>query len=108
MASDRVNEPGGYDMKKAATKKSKKRPIRQQQIIVFRDGAGNYYEVPRARLEASRVSDARKKKVAAALEDAPIIYRYIPGTAIPGSIAAHKFVGSRQLQYVGFYLSPTK
>jgi len=89
-------QKGGQDMKK-------------QQIIVLMDGAGNYYELPRATLERSRVSDRRKKKVVAALVvgDHPE-HIYIKGSAIPGSIAAAKFVGARQLHYVGFYLSSTK
>jgi hypothetical protein len=95
-------------MKKPATKRPKKRPIKRQQIIVLMDGAGNYYELPRATLERSRVSERRKKKVAAALEDVPGEFTYIKASAIPGSIAAPKFVGGRQLHYAGFYLSSTK
>jgi hypothetical protein len=99
-------------MKKAATKRSKKPPIRRQQIIVFVDGAGNYYELARAMLERSRVSDSRKKKVAAALEDVQVRYTYIKGSAIPGSVAAPKFVGGLmgglELQCAGFYVRSTK
>jgi hypothetical protein len=95
-------------MKKPARKKSKKPPIKQQQIIVFMDGNGNYYEIPRATLERSRVSESRKKKVAATLEDVPSEFWYIGGPAIPGSVAAPKFDGGRQLHYAGFYLKSTK
>ena len=56
-------------MKKPATKSSKKRPSKRRQIIVLVDGAENYYELPRAVLERSRVSDRRKAEVTAALEE---------------------------------------
>jgi hypothetical protein len=96
-------------MKKPATKSSKKRPSKRRQIIVLVDGAGNYYELPRAMLERSRVSDRRKAKVAAALEDVPAEFEYIGNANIPGGIAhAPKFLGGRQLHYAGFYLSSTK
>jgi hypothetical protein len=87
-------------MKKPARKRpSKPRP--KKQMIVLVDSAGNYYEFPRATLERCRVSDRRKKEVEAAFE--PILQRwsYIPGTAIPGSVAAPSFV---ELRYAGFYL----
>lgn len=95
-------------MKKAATKRSKKRPIKQQQIIVLMDGAGNYYEIPRATLEEGRVSDDRKKKVAAALDNVEIVIKYIKGPSVPGSIAAPEYVKGMLLHYAGFYLSSTK
>ena len=95
-------------MKKKTRSSSKKRPVKHQQIIVLVDGAGNYYEIPRAKLEISRVSERRKKKVAEALEKPGSSWHYIPGTAIPGSIAPTKFVGAQQLRYAGFYLSSTK
>jgi hypothetical protein len=96
-------------MKKPATKSSQKRPSKRQQIIILVDGAGNYYELPRATLERSRVSDHRKAKVAAALEDVPIEFEYIGSPNIPGGIAkAPQFVGGRQLHYGGFYVSSTK
>jgi hypothetical protein len=95
-------------MKKAAKKSSKKRPIRKKQIIVLMDGAGNYYELPRATLERSRVSDRRKAKVAAALEDVASEFTYIGQPNIPGGIAAAPFEGGRQLHYAGFYLSSAK
>jgi hypothetical protein len=91
-------------MKKPATKSSKKRPSKRQQIIVLVDGAGNYYEVPRAALERSRVSESRKKKVAAALEDVSGEFKYIGHTNIPGGIANDPFKGGRALHYTGFYL----
>ena len=86
----------------------KKPAMKRQQIIVLVDGAGNYYELPRARLERSRVSDRRKKEVAAALEDVPRLFRYIRRSTIPGSIAAAPFEGGRQLHYAGSYLGSTK
>ena len=95
-------------MKKAARKSSKKRPIRKKQIIVLMDGAGNYYELPRATLERSRVSDRRKAKVAAALEDVASEFTYIGQPNIPGGIATAPFEGGRQLHYAGFYLSSAK
>jgi hypothetical protein len=95
-------------MKKPPTKDSKKRPSRKKQIIVLVDGAGNYYELPRATLERSRVSESRKKKVVAALEDVPSEFEYIGSPNIPGSIATPAFVGGRQLHYAGFYLSSAR
>jgi hypothetical protein len=93
--------------KQPATKRSKK-PIKHQQIIVLMDGAGNYYELPRAALEGSRVSDRRKAKVAAALEDVATEFTYIGQPNIPGGIAAAPFVGGRRLHYAGFYLTSAK
>ena len=96
-------------MKKPATKSSEKHPSKRQQIIVLVDGAENYYELPRATLERSRVSDSRKAEVAAALEDVPSEFKYIGHANIPGGIAdAPPFAGGRQLHYGGFYLSSTK
>jgi hypothetical protein len=95
-------------MKKSATKSSKKPSIKRQQIIVLEDGAGNYYELSRATLERSRVSEECKKQVAARLQDVPQKFLYIPGTAIPGSVAAPEFKGGRQLHYAGFYLNTPK
>jgi hypothetical protein len=93
-------------MKKPAKKSSKKRPSKRQQIIVLVDGAGNYYELPRATLERSRVSARRKAKVAAALEDVPTEFKYIGKGDVPGGITkASKFAGGRQLHYGGFYLT---
>lgn len=91
-------------MKKSATKSSKKRPSKRRQVIVLVDGAGNYYELPRATLERSRVSESRKAKVAAALEDMPSEFEYIGLTNIPGGIAIAPFKGGRALHYTGFYL----
>ena len=95
-------------MKKRATKRPTKRPIKQEQIIVLIDGAGNYYEIKRAALERSRVSEGRKEKVAAALENVEVRYKYIQDTAIPGSIAAPKSVGALELHYAGFYVRSTR
>ncbi len=96
-------------MKKSATKSSKKRPSKRRQIIVLVDGAENYYELPRAVLERSRVSDRRKAEVTAALEDVPSEFKYIGHANIPGGIAhAPQFVGGRQLHYGGFYLASSK
>jgi hypothetical protein len=80
----------------------------KQQIIVLVDGAGNYYELPRATLERSRVKEHRKKEVAAAVENVPTQFGYIRKSTIPGSMAADPFKGGRQLHYAGFYLSATK
>ncbi len=80
---------------------------KQQRMIVFMDGAGNVYEVPQATLLRCQVSDSRVEEVVKALKDTPTIFRYIPGTAIPGSTAG-EFVGGRGLRYVGFYMSPIK
>ncbi len=101
-------------MRKPAKKKSKKKttkkksPIKKQQIIVLVDGAGNYYEIPRATLERSRVSDRRKKKIAAAIAGPQPGWHYIPGTAVPGGILPPKFMGAQQLRYAGFYLTSAK
>ncbi len=96
-------------MRKTAKKKSKKKsPIKKQQVIVLVDGAGNYYELPRATLERSRVSDRRKKKIAAAIDKMGTRWSYIPGTAIPGGIAPSEFLGGQQLRYAGFYLTSAK
>jgi hypothetical protein len=93
--------PSRVGVKTGATK--------QQQIIVLRDGANNYYEIPRATLERSRVSERRKAKVAAALEDEPSQFSYIRNSTIPGSIAtAPQFEGGRQLRYAGYYLTSSK
>jgi hypothetical protein len=91
-------------MKKPVTKSSQKRPSKRQQIIILVDGAGNYYELPRATLERSRVSESGKAKVAAALEDVPSEFKYIGHANIPGGIATAPFKGGRALHYTGFYL----
>ena len=95
-------------MKKPAAKSSEKHPSKRQQIIVLVDGAGNYYELPRATLERSRVKESRKTEVAAAVEDVPTQFGYIRKSTIPGSMAADPFKGGRQLRYAGFYHRPTK
>jgi hypothetical protein len=93
-------------MKKSVTKSSKKPPIKRQQIVVFVDSAGNYYELPRAALERSRVSDRRKKEVKKALEDELEESGYINAPVIPGSVVSKPL--RRVLRYAGFYLSSTK
>jgi hypothetical protein len=91
-------------MKKAGTKSSSARK-RRQQIIVLKDGDGNYYELARATLERSRVDKDRKREVEAALEDEDCFTSWIKRATIPGSIAAAPFEGGRALHYAGFYLS---
>lgn len=91
-------------MKKPATKKSKKPAARRQQIIVLADGAGNYYELPRATFERSRVEERRKNEVEKRLEDRPVEFEYINAPTIPGSVTAPPFEGGRALHYAGFYL----
>jgi hypothetical protein len=95
-------------MKKPARKSSKKRSGKRQQIIVLVDGAGNYYELPRATLERSRVSARRKKEIEKYIMDRPEEFWYIGHPTIPGSVIAPPFAGGRQLHYAGFYLSPTR
>lgn len=95
-------------MKKSATKTSKKSPRERHQMIVFVDGAKNYYELSRAALQRRKVSARRKKKVAEALKDVEASYTYIKASAIPGSTAASKFVGGSELAYAGFYISSAK
>ena len=85
--------------KKTARKRPRKRS-RKKQMIVLVDNAGNYYELPRATIERARVSDRRKKKLAALVTTGGIQMRYIPSTGIPGGIAAPKQV---ELRYVGHY-----
>jgi hypothetical protein len=94
-------------MKKPATKSSKS-PRRRQQIIVLVDGDGNYYEIPRATLERSRVDKRRKKQVKEALEDEDCFTTWIKRATIPGSIASAPFEGGRALHYAGFYISSTE
>jgi hypothetical protein len=48
-------------------KPAKKPPGQKQQIIVLVDSAGNYYELPRATLEACKVSGSRQNIVASQL-----------------------------------------
>jgi hypothetical protein len=95
-------------MKKPATTSSKKPSIKRQQIIVLVDSAGNYYELQRATLERSKVSDRRKEKVKRALEDVLEESGYIGAPVIPGSIVTNPVVGSQVLRYAGFYLGSTK
>ena len=95
-------------MKKRPTQRSKKPPRQRRQMVVFVDGAKNYYELSRAALERRKVSARRKKKVAEALEDVDAMYTYIKSSAIPGSTAGTKFVGGEGLAYAGFYITPIK
>jgi len=95
-------------MKKPATKRSKKPLSKRQQMIVLVDGAGNYYEFPRAALERAKVSAGRKEEVKRALKNVLEESGYINAPAIPGSIVASPLVGSQALRYGGFYLSSTK
>jgi len=85
--------------KKTARKRPKKRS-RKKQMIVLVDNAGNYYELPRATIERARVSDRRKKKLAALVTAGGVQMRYIPSPGIPGAIAAPRQV---ELRYVGHY-----
>jgi hypothetical protein len=94
-------------MKKPATKRSQP-PKKRQQIIVLADGAGNYYELPRAALERSKVSDRRKKEVEDNLKDRPEEFEYIGNRTIPGSTTAPPFEEGRALHYAGFYLTSSK
>ena len=77
-------------------------------MVVFVDGAQNYYELSRAALQRRKVSASRKKEVAEALDDVDARYRYIKASAIPGSTATTKFVGGSELAYAGFYISSSK
>lgn len=95
-------------MKKLAKKSSKKPPSKRRQIIVLVDSAGNYYELQRATLERSRVSDRRKEKVKRSLEDVIEESGYINAPVIPGSIVTNPVAGSQVLRYAGFYLGSTK
>jgi hypothetical protein len=95
-------------MKKSASKSSKKPPSKRKQIIVLVDGAGNYYELSRAALERSRVSDRRKEEVKRALEDVLQESGYINAPVIPGSIVSSPLSDSQALRYAGFYLGSTK
>jgi hypothetical protein len=94
-------------MKEPATKSSRP-PRRRQQIIVLMDGAGNYYEIPRAIFERSRVDKDREDEVEDALQDEDCFTTWIKRATIPGSIAAAAFKGGRALHYAGFYISPPK
>jgi hypothetical protein len=84
------------------------KPRKRQQVIVFKDGAGNYYAVSRATMERSRVSKERAEQIRKALEDEECITTWIKRATIPGSIAAAPFEGGRALHYAGYYLSPLK
>ena len=95
-------------MKKRMTKPASKRPVNKQQIIVLMDGAGNYYEVPRATLERCRVKEHRKEEVASALKDEPPALQWIQRPTIPGSVVATAFEGGRHLRYAGHYLKSIK
>jgi len=94
-------------MKKSAARSSKSARKRRQ-IIVLLDGDGNYYEIPRATLERSRVDKRRKKEVMEALKDEDCFTTWIKRATIPGSIASAPFEGGRALHYAGYYIGSTK
>lgn len=91
-------------MKKAAKKSSKKTPTKKEQMIVFVDGAGNYYEIPREVFEKSRVSGSRKAKIKEALDDVLEEAGYINAPLIPGSIVSSPVSRNQALHFAGFYL----
>jgi hypothetical protein len=86
----------------------KREQVIEEQIIVLLDGDGNYYEIPRATLERSRVPDSETHHVEQKLVDMPEKFVWIHRTAVPGSIAAGSLEGGRALHYAGFYLRTTK
>jgi hypothetical protein len=90
-------------MKKPPKKNSKK-----QQMIVLVDGAGNFYEFPRAVLENAKVSESRKEEVKAALYDVLEESGYINAPVIPGAIVSPPVRTSQALWYAGFYLKKSK
>lgn len=85
-------------------KPAKKPPGQKQQIIVLVDSAGNYYELPRAKLETFKVKDSRKELVASSLNDVAAQTGYINAPTIPGSIVSNPVENSQVLRYVGFYV----
>jgi hypothetical protein len=91
--------------KKRAAKVTKKPSTKRQQIIVLVDGAGNYYEISRETFERARVEPARKRKVAAAIQDVPAQFAHILLASIPGSTMTAEFKGGRQIRYAGFYVT---
>lgn len=93
---------------KTPRRKNPKSRTKRQQVIVFKDGAGNLYEIPRAMLDRRKVNKNRKKKVKAALEDEDCFTTWIKRATIPGSVASAPFVGGRALHYAGFYLRAKK
>jgi len=96
-------------MKKIPAAKSSKKPsIKRQQIIVLEDGAGHYYEFPRATFERARVKAPRRQEIEKKLKERPGEYGYINAPSIPGSVVAPPFVGGQQLHYAGFYLTSAK
>lgn len=95
-------------MKKLATKSSKKPATKRKQMIVFRDGAGNYYELSRVTFQRGKVTGPRKKEIEKALEDVLEESGYINAPTIPGSIVKAPFAKSQALRYAGFYLKSTK
>jgi hypothetical protein len=94
--------------KKPAVKREKKPSGKRQQIVVLQDGAGSYYELPRAVFERSRVDDRRKQEIEKKLKERPGEFEYINHPNIPGSIVAPPFKGGQQLHYAGFYLTSGK
>jgi hypothetical protein len=91
-------------------KKPPKKDSKKQQVIVLVDGDDNYYEFPRAVLEKAKVSERRKEKVKAALDDVLGESGYINAPVIPGAIVSQRkgFRTSRALSYAGFYLKKSK
>lgn len=94
--------------KKPGQKKQKNPRAKKRQIIVLEDGAGNYYEIARAVFERSRVDARDKPALKRHLKNVPPGCAYISGPSIPGSVAAPKFIGGRQLHYAGYLVKSTK
>jgi hypothetical protein len=107
MRSVSIDQKKRPKMKKSATKRSKS-AAKREQVIVLKDGVGNYYTLPRAMIERARVNRRRKKKIEKELEDEDCITTWIKRATIPGSIAAAAFKGGRALHYAGYYLRKKK
>jgi hypothetical protein len=95
-------------MKKRVTERSTRPVSQRKQMVVFVDGAKNFYELSRTALQRHKVSARRKREVAEALEDVEAAYTYIKASAIPGSTAKTRFVGGAELAYAGFYITTIK
>jgi len=89
-------------------KKPPKKDSKKQQVIVLVDGDDNYYEFPRSVLEKAKVSERRKEKVKAALDDVLEESGYINAPVIPGAIVSQPVRTSQALSYAGFYLKKSK
>lgn len=76
-----------------------------EQIIVLKDGAGNYYEIPRTALESYLVPENRVAEVEAALLELHILTGYINAPSLPGSIVGTVGEEGRGLYCAGVYLS---